>query len=134
MRAGSDVNAQNIVGDAPLHKAAFNGRVLAAGYLIRTGANVNIRYCLPYTEPEGSIQHNYYGAVSIHREKAENMKMNYRPEYSTSDFFSFRFFGFHFEYGLITVEGYSRRQINTGTKFELSHLHNIFVDIGRSGP
>ena len=29
---------------------------------------------------------------------------------------------------------YSRRQINTGTKFEVSHLHNIFVDIGQSGP
>ena len=28
----------------------------------------------------------------------------------------------------------SRRQINTGTKFEVSHLHNIFVDIGQSGP
>ena len=27
-----------------------------------------------------------------------------------------------------------RRQINTGTKFEVSHLHNIFVDIGQSGP
>ena len=25
-------------------------------------------------------------------------------------------------------------QINTGTKFEVSHLHNIFVDIGQSGP
>ena len=52
---------------------------------------------------------------------------------NTSDFFGFRFFGFHFEYGLITVETYSRRQINTGTKFEVSHLHNIFVDIGQSG-
>ena len=53
---------------------------------------------------------------------------------NTSDFFGFRFFGFHFEYGLITDETYSRRQINTGTKFEVSHLHNIFVDIGQSGP
>ena len=54
---------------------------------------------------------------------------------NTSDFFGFRsFFGFHFEYGLITDETYSRRQINTGTKCEVSHLHNIFVDIGQSGP
>ena len=53
---------------------------------------------------------------------------------NTSDFFGFRFFGFHFEYGLITDETYSRRQINTGTKFEVSHLHSIFVDIGQSGP
>ena len=52
---------------------------------------------------------------------------------NTSDFFDFRFFGFHFEYGLSTDETYSRRQINTGTKFEVSHLHNIFVDIGQSG-
>ena len=51
-----------------------------------------------------------------------------------SDFFGFRFFGFHFEYGLITDETYSRRQINTGTKFGVSHLHNIFVDIEQSGP
>ena len=51
-----------------------------------------------------------------------------------SDFFVFRFFGFHFEYDLTTDETYSRRQINTGTKFEVSHLHNIFVDIGQSGP
>ena len=35
---------------------------------------------------------------------------------------------------IITDETYSRRQINTGTKFEVSHLHNIFVDIGQSGP
>ena len=48
--------------------------------------------------------------------------------------FGFRFFGFHFEYGLITDETYSRRQINTGTKFEVSHLHNIFEDIEQSGP
>ena len=53
---------------------------------------------------------------------------------NTSDFFGFRFFGFHLEYGLITDKTYSRRQINTGTKFEVSHLHNIFVDIGQSGP
>ena len=46
MRAGSDINAQNIVGDAPLHKAALNGRVLAAGYLIRAGADVNVRYTI----------------------------------------------------------------------------------------
>ena len=44
VRAGSDINAQNIVGDAPLHKAAFNGRALAADYLIRVGADVNVRY------------------------------------------------------------------------------------------
>ena len=37
-------------------------------------------------------------------------------------FFGFRFFGFHFEYGLITVEVYSRRQISTGTKFEISYF------------
>ena len=59
---------------------------------------------------------------------------------NTSDFFGFRFFGFHFEYGLTTDGTYSRRQINKdfslnkGTKFEVSHLHNIFVDIGQSGP
>ena len=53
---------------------------------------------------------------------------------NTSDFFVFRFFGFHFEYDLTTDETYSRRQISTGTKFEVSHLHNIFVDIGQSGP
>ena len=37
-------------------------------------------------------------------------------------FFGFRFFGFHFEYGLITDETYSRRQISTGTKLEVSHF------------
>ena len=31
---------------------------------------------------------------------------------NTSDFFGFRFFRFHFEYGLSTDETYSRRQIN----------------------
>ena len=41
---------------------------------------------------------------------------------NTSDVFGFRFFGFHFEYGLITDETYSRRQISTGTKFEVSHF------------
>lgn len=43
INAGSDINAQNIVGDAPLHKAALNGRALSADFLIRAGANVNIR-------------------------------------------------------------------------------------------
>ncbi|CAM9128053.1 unnamed protein product, partial [Hapterophycus canaliculatus] len=43
LKAGSDINAQNIVGDAPLHKAAMNGRARAADYLICSGANVNIR-------------------------------------------------------------------------------------------
>ena len=32
------------------------------------------------------------------------------------------------------IQRIGRRQINTGTKFEVSHLHNIFVDIGQSGP
>ena len=60
---------------------------------------------------------------------------NASPKLSnTSDCFGFRFFGFHFEYGLITDETYSRRQTNTGTKFEVSHFHNIFVNIGQSGP
>ena len=53
---------------------------------------------------------------------------------NTSNFFGFRFFGFHFEDGLITDETYSRRQINTGTTFEVSHLDNVFVDIGQSDP
>ena len=39
-----------------------------------------------------------------------------------SDFFDFRFFGFHFEYGLITDEACSRRLKSTGTKFEVSHF------------
>lgn len=43
VNAGSDINAQNIVGDAPLHKAALNGRARSADFLIRAGANVNIR-------------------------------------------------------------------------------------------
>lgn len=43
LNAGANINAQNIVGDAPLHKAALNGRALSADYLIRSGANVNIR-------------------------------------------------------------------------------------------
>lgn len=43
LNAGSNIDAQNIVGDAPLHKAALNGRALSADYLIRAGANVNIR-------------------------------------------------------------------------------------------
>ena len=46
VRAGSNINAQNMVGDAPLHKAALNGRVLAAGYLVREGADLNIRYAV----------------------------------------------------------------------------------------
>ena len=62
-----------------------------------------------------------------------NVSVQYKA-LNTSDFFGFRFFGFHFENGLSTDETYSRRQINTGTKFEVSHLHNIFVDIGQSGP
>ena len=61
-------------------------------------------------------------------------RFSLRKALNTSDFFGFRFFGFHFKYGLTTDETYSRRQINTGTKkFEVSHLHNIFVDIGQSG-
>lgn len=43
LNAGSNINAQNIVGDAPLHKAALNGRALSTDYLLRSGANVNIR-------------------------------------------------------------------------------------------
>eukprot|EP00752_Nemacystus_decipiens_P003234 g2992.t1 len=43
VNAGSDINAQNIVGDAPLHKAALNGRARSADFLINAGANVNIR-------------------------------------------------------------------------------------------
>ena len=62
------------------------------------------------------------------------LALSRREALNTSDFFGFRFFGFHFEYGLSTDETYSRRQMNTGTKFEVSHLHNIFVDIGQSGP
>ena len=45
-----------------------------------------------------------------------------RQALNTSDFFGFRFFGFHIEYGLITDEAYSRRQISTGTKFEISYF------------
>lgn len=40
---GANINAQNIVGDAPLHKAALNGRATSADYLILAGADVNIR-------------------------------------------------------------------------------------------
>lgn len=40
---GANIDARNIVGDAPLHKAALNGRAISADYLIRAGANVNIR-------------------------------------------------------------------------------------------
>ena len=48
---------------------------------------------------------------------------NFSPKLSNfSDFFVFRFFGFHFEYGLITDEACRRRQICTGTKFEVSHF------------
>lgn len=43
LKAGANINAQNIVGDAPLHKAALNGRALSADFLISSGANVNIR-------------------------------------------------------------------------------------------
>lgn len=43
LNAGSNIDAQNIVGDAPLHKAALNGRALSADFLISAGANVNIR-------------------------------------------------------------------------------------------
>eukprot|EP00903_Cladosiphon_okamuranus_P008330 g8013.t1 len=43
INAGCDINAQNIVGDAPLHKAALNGRTRSADFLIKAGANVNIR-------------------------------------------------------------------------------------------
>lgn len=43
LNAGANINAQNIVGDAPLHKAALNGRALSADHLIREGADVNIR-------------------------------------------------------------------------------------------
>lgn len=49
LKAGSDINAQNIVGDAPLHKAAMNGRARAADYLICSGANVNIRNAFDQT-------------------------------------------------------------------------------------
>ena len=45
-----------------------------------------------------------------------------RKALNTSDFFGFWFFGFHFEYGLITDETSSRRQISIGTKFEVSHF------------
>lgn len=43
LTAGAQVNARNIVGDAPLHKAALNGRTVSADILIRAGADVNIR-------------------------------------------------------------------------------------------
>ncbi|CAM9118787.1 unnamed protein product, partial [Scytosiphon promiscuus] len=49
LKAGSDIDAQNIVGDAPLHKAAMNGRARAADYLIGSGANVNIRNAFDQT-------------------------------------------------------------------------------------
>ena len=81
----------------------------------------------------------HFGFVAEHREyiNSKTVKLDDREKrciaLNTSDFFGFRFFGFHFEYGLTTDETYSRRQINTGTKFEVSHLHNIFVDIGQSG-
>ena len=51
MRAGSNIDAQNIAGDAPLHEAARNGHVLATGYLVRAGADLNDRntnYQAPY--------------------------------------------------------------------------------------
>lgn len=44
INAGAHINAQNIVGDAPLHKAALNGRAVSADHLIRAGADVNIRW------------------------------------------------------------------------------------------
>lgn len=46
IRGGANINAHNIVGDAPLHKAALNGRAVSADYLIQAGANVNIRCVL----------------------------------------------------------------------------------------
>ena len=44
---------------------------------------------------------------------------------NTSDFFGFRFFGFHFEYGLTTDETYSRRRIIQEQSLK-SHTFIIF--------
>ncbi|CAM9625539.1 unnamed protein product [Discosporangium mesarthrocarpum] len=47
--SGAAIDAQNIVGDSPLHKAALNGRAIAADFLIRNGADVNIRNAFDQT-------------------------------------------------------------------------------------
>lgn len=44
INAGAQIDARNIVGDAPLHKAALNGRSVATDFLVGAGADVNIRY------------------------------------------------------------------------------------------
>ena len=59
-----------------------------------------------------------HGRRRGHREESSKSKA-----LNTSDFLGFRFFGFPFEYDLITVEAYNtRRQISTGTKFEISYF------------
>lgn len=65
LKAGAQINARNIVGDAPLHKAALNGRTVSADFLIRAGADVNIRYA----RLEGGVGTGWACSVKMGRGK-----------------------------------------------------------------
>jgi len=62
--AGADVNAQDLSGSAPLHRAAFFGRTDLVILLIENGAKVNIRNSILDSTPlHSAVQEGHVDAV-----------------------------------------------------------------------